>query len=117
MPISGYSPSGKTDPQVSNSARKVSPAAVVQRQDRGVLQLRRQLDLAQESIGAEGGREVGAQHLDRHLPVVLEVLREIHRPHAAASQLPLQAVAVAKGFGEPGRDVAHDYRNPIRATS
>ena len=74
-----------------------------------MLQLRRQLDLAEESIGTERGREVGPQHLDRDLPMVLEVLREIHRPHAAASQLPLQAVAVAKGFGELGRDVAHDY--------
>jgi hypothetical protein len=45
------------------------------------------------------------------------VLRQVNSRDATRAQLPLQAVAVAKGFGEPGRDVAHDYRNPIRATS
>ena len=88
----------------------VGLATVVQRQDRGMLELRRHLDLAQEPLGAERGREIGAQHLDGDLPVVLQVLREIDRPHPAASQLPLEAVPVAEGFGEARGNAVHGFR-------
>jgi len=40
------------------------------------------------------------QDFDGDFTVMLEVLREIHRGHAAASKLALDAVAVGQGSGE-----------------
>jgi hypothetical protein len=39
-------------------------------------------DLAEEAVGAEAGRDLGAQHLERHLPLVAKVAREVHPGHA-----------------------------------
>ncbi len=58
------------------------------------------LDLGQEPFGAEHGGQLGAKDLHRDLAVVLEILREVHRGHAALAQLALNAVAVTKGGGE-----------------
>ena len=63
------------------------------------------LDLAQEALGADDGGELGAEDLDRDLAVVLQVLGEVDRGHAALADLPLDAVAVAEGGGER---VRHD---------
>ena len=49
------------------------------------------LDLAQEPLGAERGGELRAQHLDRDVAVVLEVVREVDGGHAAAPELALDA--------------------------
>ena len=54
-------------------------------------------DLAQEPLGAERGGELGVQHLERDLAVVLEVVREVDRGHAAAAELALERVAVGQG--------------------
>ena len=62
-----------------------------------MLQIRRGLDLGEEPLGADHRGELRPQHLDRDLAVVLEVLRQIHRRHAARAQLPLDAVAVGEG--------------------
>ncbi len=51
-------------------------------------------NLAQEAISAECGTEVRMQHLDRDIAIVLEVVREIYRRHAARAELALDAVAV-----------------------
>ena len=50
------------------------------------------------SVPSDGG-ELRAQHLDGDLAVVLQVLGEVHRGHAALAQLALDAVAV----GQSGR--------------
>jgi hypothetical protein len=39
-----------------------------------VLQRRRRLDLLHEPIAAEHGRQLGAQHLQRDLAIVLQIL-------------------------------------------
>ena len=65
-----------------------------------MLQLRGRLDLAQEPLGAERGAEVGMQHLDRDVAIVLEVVREVDGRHAAGAELALDAVAVGKRGGE-----------------
>jgi hypothetical protein len=39
-----------------------------------VLEARGALDLTLESLGAETGRELGMEHLERHRPVVPEVI-------------------------------------------
>ena len=62
-----------------------------------MLQVGGGLDLAQESLGADHGGELGAQHLDRDLAVVLEVVGEVDRGHAARAELALDAVAVGQG--------------------
>jgi short-subunit dehydrogenase involved in D-alanine esterification of teichoic acids len=45
------------------------------------------------------GRAVAVKHLDRHPPVVLEVLRQVDGGHAAHSERALYAIALAQGFG------------------
>jgi hypothetical protein len=54
---------------------------------------RRLLDLGEEPVGSDDGRQLRAQDLDRDLAVVLEVLRQIHRGHAALPELALDLVA------------------------
>ena len=65
-----------------------------------MLQVRRRLDLGEEPLGAECRGEIGVQHLDRDLAVVLEVVREVDRGHAARAELALDAVAVGEGRAE-----------------
>ena len=58
-----------------------------------MLQRRRRLDLLHESLGAEHRGELGLEHFDRNLAIVLEILGEIDRGHAARAELALDAVA------------------------
>jgi hypothetical protein len=55
------------------------------------------LDLAQDPLGAEIGRDLGPQDLYGDLAVVLRVLREVHRRHAARAELTLDAVSLGQG--------------------
>ena len=82
-----------------------------------MLQRRRRLDLDHEPLGAEHRGEFRLEHLDRDLAIVLEVVREIDRGHAARAELALDAVAIsrmpAQGVGvvarmEPGEEVFVD---------
>ena len=75
-----------------------------------VLQLGRDADLAQESLGAHGRRDVGIQHLDGHLALVAAVPRQIHVRHAATAQLPLDDVAVAEGLLDVVEEIGHAGR-------
>ena len=59
------------------------------------------LDLAQEALRAERGGELGVEHLERDRPVVLEIVGEVDRGHAAAPELALERVAVGQGGLEP----------------
>ena len=61
--------------------------------DMGMLQPRRDLDLAGESLRSQGRRQIGAQDLDRNLATVPNILGEIHRRHAAGSELASEDVA------------------------
>ena len=91
--------------------RAVRLAAVDQPQDMRVLQVGDGPDLAQESLGADHGRQLRPQHLDRDLAIVLEVLGEVHRRHAALAQLPLDAVAVGERGGKAVGLVDHYVRS------
>src|SRR5687768_15705697 len=64
-----------------------------------VCQARGDFDLAEETIVAEGGGQLGPQHLDRYLPAVAQVLGQVDCRHASGAELALDAVAV----GESGR--------------
>ena len=75
----------------------VGVAGVEQRQDVRVLQLRGDLDFAEEARRPQRGGEILAQHLDRHLAMMLEVLGEIDRRHPALAEL-----ALDRDSGRPG---------------
>ena len=49
-----------------------------------------------EPLGAEYGRELGLENFDRDVAVVLEILREVDRRHAAGAELALDAVSVGQ---------------------
>ena len=74
-----------------------------------MLQRRGGLDLHHEPLGAEHGGELRLQDLERDLPVVLEVVGEVHRRHPARAELPLDPVTVGEGRGEAGGEVAHGF--------
>ena len=66
----------------------------MQRDDVGMIQRRRRPDLTQEALGAHALRDVLAQDLDRHLPIVPEVAREEDRRHAPFTHLALDRIAL-----------------------
>jgi hypothetical protein len=72
-----------------------------------VLQLRREADLGEEALAADHGTELGMQHLDGDLALVLEVLGEVDGGHPALAELALEPVAVgeagAQAFGDGRR--------------
>ena len=72
-------------------------------------------DLPQESLGAERGGDLGVHHLERHVAVVAEIVREIDRGHAAAAELALDRVAAGQLRPEAVRDVRH--REPAISAS
>ena len=51
--------------------------------------------------------ELGAEHLDRDLAVVLEVLGEVDRGHAAPAELALDPVAVRQAAFKLLAQVSH----------
>ena len=75
-------------------------AGVEQRQDVRVLEPGGDADLAGEPLGAQGGGELGAEHLDRDLAIVLEVISQEHGRHAALAELALDAVGGAESLLE-----------------
>ncbi len=69
---------------------------IEERQDVGVLEVGRGLDLGQEALRAYDGREFGLENLDGDLAVVLEVLGQEDRGHAAFAELALNDVTVGQ---------------------
>ena len=57
-------------------------------------------DLAGEALGAEHRAQLGPEHLDRHLAVMLEVVRQVDRGHAAPAELALDGVAARQRGAE-----------------
>ena len=58
-----------------------------------MLEVRSRLDLGQEPLGTDDRREFRLQDLQRDLALVLDVVRQVDRRHAALTQLTLDAVA------------------------
>ncbi len=65
-----------------------------------MLQRRGEFDLLEEALAAEDGGEFGAEHLDRDLAPVLQVLGEVDGRHATRTKLTLDAVAIGECLGE-----------------
>ncbi len=72
-----------------------------------MLQVRGDADLAEEPITAEGGGEFGMQHLEGDGPVVLDVVREEDRGHAAATELSLDRVGTGEAILEQETEIGH----------
>ena len=68
----------------------IGDPGIEQRQDVRVLQVRGGLDLAQKPLGPDDRGQFRAQHLDRDLAMVLQILGEKDGGHAARAQLPLE---------------------------
>ena len=57
----------------------------------------RRLDLSQETLGTYDCSQLGLQDLERDLPLVPEILRQVDRSHPALADLTLDAVAALQG--------------------
>jgi len=73
----------------------------------GVLEPRGEPDLPLKPLGAERRGEVGVEHLERDVAVVLEVAGEVDGGHSAPAEHALQQVSVAERIGERIGDVGH----------
>ena len=65
-----------------------------------MLEARRRPDLAQKAIGTEDRAELGVQHLDGDVPLVLDVVREVDSGHAPSTELALDDVSRANVLGQ-----------------
>jgi len=82
---------------------------IVQREDMRVLQVGGGLDLGQEPIGPDDGRQLRPQDFERYLAVVLDILGQVHRGHATGAEFALDGIALGEGAGQTFRDVGHGY--------
>ena len=71
----------------------------------GVVQVGGYFDLAEEAVSAHGAGQFWAQHLEGGGAPVAQVTGEVHRGHAAATQLPVQGVAISEGGVQVGEEV------------
>src|SRR5262245_53497676 len=79
-------------------------------------ELRGDLDLAQESLRADQGAELGVEDLDGDAAAVLQVLGEEHGGHATAAQLALEPVAAGERYAQLTGEICHgpDPPRPCR---
>jgi hypothetical protein len=75
------------------------------REDVGVLEARREPDLAKEAPRPQGVRQLRMQHLHRDEPLVPDVVRQIDRRRTPAPDLAREDVASGDGVVEQRRNV------------
>ena len=68
-----------------------------------MVQPRGELDLPQEALAAERLRELGAQHLDRDVAVVLVVVGQVDGGHAARAELAVEPIVAGERVGQGER--------------
>ena len=83
-----------------------SLATVEQRQQIRMLQVRGDLDLAQEPLDAEHRAEFRLEHLEGDAPFMAQVARQVHGRHAAFADLAVNHVSIGERGSElvEGRD-------------
>ncbi len=86
---------------------RVGVARVEQREDARVLQVGGGADLGQEALAAHHGGQLGLEDLEGDPAVVLQVLGQVDRGHAALAELALEAVAALEGGGQARERVRH----------
>ena len=62
-------------------------------------------DLPKEPLRTEHGRQIGVEHLEGDVPVVLAVARQVHRGHSATTQLAADGVVGVERGLESGPDL------------
>src|SRR6185312_10109386 len=82
-----------------------------------MLKIGGELDLLEEALGAEDGRELGVEHLDSDLAMVLQILGEIHGRHAAGAEFALDAIAIGQRWGQSSNGVAHCFNFALRSAN
>ena len=82
-------------------------AGVEEREDVGVLQVGRRLDLGDEPLAADHCRELGLEDLERHAALVSDVLGQVDRGHAALTDLALDPVSTFQGCVQASGGIGH----------
>ena len=90
-----------------NQSRPPASPGIEDREDVRVLEPGGEADLALEPVGAERGGQLGVQHLERDRAVVLEVLGQVDRGHAAAPELAVERVAVGQALPQSSLQFTH----------
>lgn len=80
---------------------------LVERQDVGMLQLCRDLDLTRETIRADRCRQLGPEELDRDVATVPEIPGQLDRGHGTLPDLALDRVAVGESSLEAIQRLGH----------
>jgi hypothetical protein len=75
-----------------------------------MLQPGREADLPLEALGSERGGQVQVQELERHRPVMTEVLSQPDRGHPAPAELTLERVAVSQSRSQRCYRIGHVAR-------
>ena len=70
------------------------------------------LDFAQEALRSKGCRELGTEHFNRDVPIVLVVTGEIDEGHAAAAEFTLDRVALSDCRLQAGEQTGHHATRP-----
>ena len=65
------------------------------------------LDLRQKPLGPDNRSQIRLQDLEGHLPVVLEVIGQVDRGHAALTELTLDGVAAFEGCVQASDWIGH----------
>ena len=79
-------------------------------------QLSRHLHFAQESLGSQGGGQLGPEDLDGDLAMVLQVFREIDRGHPPRPDLAFDPVPIRQGDSEAIDSFRHEPRYSAGST-
>jgi hypothetical protein len=82
--------------RASTASPTAGVAGVVEREDVRVAKLRSELYLSKEAVAAERFGEFRSQHLERDIPVVPQIVREVYGRHAANAELALDRVAAGE---------------------
>ena len=85
----------------------VGVAGIIERQDVRMMQAGGDLDLTEEALGTQGGRQLGTEYFHGHLAVVLQILGEINQSHPPHAQLALEPIPVGERRGEAKEGVRH----------
>lgn len=72
-----------------------------------MLELRGDVNLAQEPIGADHRRQLGSQHLYCDLAIVLHVSRAEHGRHTALGNLALDPISIRECCLKSPEDIGH----------
>jgi hypothetical protein len=80
-----------------------------------MIEVRCDLDLAEETIDANRSGQLRPEHLDRDLAIMLEIVSEIDGCHPTSTELTLNRVAVSQRSFQTIKGVSHVRRPLVEA--